>query len=343
MATNSAGLCDLKYKDVIKEKPLLLMRFIAELRKNNFPNSKSFSKILEKEDMPRDPRTILRWIDILKKKYHAPIAYDNKNKGFYLTDHEWDFESPDFDSNVLSSIMLSTQLASVILPPGLKEQVTAAMSQALCSGESTELDDAVIASFISNSKIIAAVDSGIFKTVFSAWSMHQVFKMSYQKPTGETKEYVIEPHIIAYNQGKWYIKGYEYGSKEKIAKCYAIQRIRAIDSKFIDTFEIDKDLIERTAQSEFFEFEKLENVKLYCEPSIVFYLKEQAKNMGYTLNIRKDGSATMLMPPMPKHEIIRYVLGEAGLLTVLEPLSLREEIAEIGAKIANDHKIKVKK
>lgn len=333
---------DFKYRNIKQNKTLLMMKFVAELRKNNYPNASSFAKMLEKEEISRTPRTIQRWIDELITTYMAPIEYDYSNRGYYLTDHEWDFESPDFDGNVLSSIMLSTQLASAILPPVLKEQVNTAMNQALCNGESTELDDAVINSFISNSKIIAAVDPDIFKKVFCAWSRHQVFEMSYQKPTGETKNYVIEPHIIAHNQGKWYIKGYEYDCEEKIAKCYAIQRIRSIGS-FVDCFETDKALVERTNKYGLFEFTKVEGIKLYCEPSIVFYLKEHEKNMGYTLNIRKDGSAVMLMPPMPKHEIIRYVLGEAGLLTVLEPLSLREEIAEIGAKIANDHKIKVEK
>lgn len=315
-----------------------MMKFVAELRKNNYPNASSFAKMLERDGEKRSPRTIQRWIEELMTSYEAPIEYDYTHRGYYLTDREWDFESPDFDGDVLSSVMLSTQLASAILPPVLKQQVNNAMTQALCSGESNDLDEAAVNSFISNSKIIAAVDPDIFKTIFSAWSQHQVFEMSYQKPSGETKNYKIEPHIIAFNGGKWYIKGYEYNSKEKIAKCYAIQRIRSI-GKFLDTFDTDKELLERTNKFGLFEFEKLENVKIYCDPAIVFYLKEHAKNMKFDIQVQNDGSATMVIPPAPKHEIIRYILGEAGLLTVLEPQSLREEIADISRKLAENHKI----
>ena len=337
MVDNFRDAESFKYYGIKQNKMLLMMKFVGELRKNNYPNASSFQKLLAKDEIKKTPRTIQRWIDELKSTYKAPIEYDYSQRGYYLSDPNWDFEVPDFDGNVLSSVMLSTQLASAILPPVLKQQVNDAMTQALCNGESNELDDAVIDSFISKSHIIAAVDSEIFKKVFFAWSNHQVFEMSYQKPDGSTKNYVIEPHIIAFNGGKWYIKGYEYNVKEKLPKCYAIQRIRSI-GKFVDTFETDKDLVNRTNKFGLFDFEKMENVKIYCEPSIVFYLLEHKKNMGYQIDINADGSAVMTIPPAPKHEIIRYVLGESGLLTVLEPASLRAEIAEISRKLADNHK-----
>lgn len=47
-----------------------------------------------------------------------------------------------------------------------------------------------------------------------------------------------------------------------------------------------------------------------------------------------DGSVIIELQPAIEHEVIRWVLGEAGRIEVLAPLVLREKIAAAGAEIA---------
>ena len=76
----------------------------------------------------------------------------------------------------------------------------------------------------------------IFKDIFEGWRCHQVLALTYRKPNGGEQERKFEPHIIAFHHGIWYIKGYEYGTKN--IKTYAIQRITSV-AFGIDTFETD--------------------------------------------------------------------------------------------------------
>ena len=47
-----------------------------------------------------------------------------------------------------------------------------------------------------------------------------------------------------------------------------------------------------------------------------------------------DGSVIIEQQPAIEHEVIRWVLDEAGQIEVLAPLVLREKIAAAGAEIA---------
>ena len=39
-------------------------------------------------------RTVFRDVQILKEEFHCPLAYDRRNKGYYLKHHGWDFNCP---------------------------------------------------------------------------------------------------------------------------------------------------------------------------------------------------------------------------------------------------------
>ena len=79
---------------------LRLMKFVAEMKKNNYPNAGSFAKLLREMDINENmdcacsSRTVLRDIEILQKEYHAPIAYDAVRRGYYLKNRDWEFSVP---------------------------------------------------------------------------------------------------------------------------------------------------------------------------------------------------------------------------------------------------------
>ena len=200
---------------------LRLMKFIAEMKKNNYPNAGSFSKLLCRMDVDENidcacsPRTVARDIEILQKEYHAPIAYDAVHRGYYLKNSDWEFSVPVMSDEILSMTLLGTKLASDILPEPVKSDVDTAVEKALTGNSSEFFDEAMIESLLCASGIKAAVDPAIFKSVFEGWRCHQVLTLTYKKPNGEEQERKFEPHIIAFHRGIWYTKGYAYGTQEK--------------------------------------------------------------------------------------------------------------------------------
>lgn len=307
-----------------------LIKFVAEMKKNNYPNAESFSKLLRDLDIEENiscscsSKTVSRDIARLKDYYKAPIEYDHVNHGYYLK-RPWDFEAPVLTDDILSMTLLGTKLAGDILPEPLKGQVDQAMEKSLTQNTPEFFDEAMIESLLCASGVKAIVDPQVFKKVFDAWRSHQVLKFTYTKPNSEPSERKFEPHIIAFHRGVWYIKGYEYQTKD--IKVYAIQRISEAEFA-MDIFETDKKLLEHTRKNGLFEYAKIDGVRLHCDASIAFYLYEHQKEKKFKIERQNDGSLIVTLRPAIEHDVIRWVLGEAGKIKVLYPDYLRKKVAQ---------------
>lgn len=321
---------------VQSRQALRLMKFVAEMRKNNYPNAGSFARLLQKADEEESipcacsTRTVMRDIETLKSEYNAPVEYDAVNRGYFLVNPNWELNAPLISDDILSMSLLSTRLASDFLPEPVRTKANSAMEKALSGNTSAFFDDAMIESILCATGIKSAVDSRIFKKVFDAWRQHQVIKMTYHTPNKKESVFCFEPHILAFRNGVWYVKGYEHGKKN--VKIYAIQRIS--DAMFAcDTFVSDKKLIEETRKNGLFEYPRISGIRLHCDASIAFYLREHQSVKQFKIELQSDGSLIVTLKPAIEHEVIRWILGESGKIEVLEPDSLREKIAAAGKLI----------
>ncbi len=320
---------------------LRLMKFVAEMRRNNYPNASNFAKLLREADIDENiscacsTRTIMRDIETLQNDYHAPIEYDAARRGYFLRDRNWRFTAPILDDNILSMALLGTKLSSDILPEPVKQKVDSAVGKMLTEQSSSFFDQTMIESLLCATGIKATVDPLVFKKVFDGWRLHQTLAFQYHKPDGSVSKRLFEPHIIAFHNGIWYTKGYESRSKE--VKCYAIQRI--LEPSFGgDTFDTDKKLIASTQTNGLFEYPKIDAVQLKCDASVAFYLYEHQKSKKFKIEQQGDGSLIVTLKPSFEHDVIRWVLGESGKIEVLYPQSLRKKIASVGKLIWEKHK-----
>ena len=318
------------------EQMLRKLKFIAEAKMNNYPNAGDFArKLSQYEGEDGEPfgcsaRTIARDIKDLIEVHKAPLEYDPANRGYYLRDPAWEFQVPVFEEDFISMALLGTRLASDILPAPLNQDVDNAIAQTMATNTSEFFDSAMIESLLCASGIKASIDPEIFKDIFDAWRKKQVLCLTYRNPKGEVAEHTFEPHIIAFHRGIWYVKGYKYGTKE--IRLYAIQRITGLQGG-IDCFETDKKLLEDTRKKGLFNYEKVAGIKLHCDASIAFYIYEQQKKFKSKIERQDDDSLIVTLNPTIEHEVIRWVLAEAGRIQVLEPKSLRKKICEAGKNI----------
>ena len=321
---------------VQSRQALRLMKFVAEMRKNNFPNAGSFARLLrradEEESIPCtcSTRTVMRDIETLKTEYNAPIEYDPVNRGYFLLNPSWELSVPLMNDDVLSMSMLSTRLASDFLPEPVRSRANSAMENALAGNSSRFFDDAMIESILCATGIKSAVDPEVFRKVFDAWRMHQVVRLTYRKPNEPESVRSFEPHILAFRNGVWYAKGYETGTKD--VKVYAVQRIGDV-AYAGDTFVSDKKLIEDTRKNGLFIYPRISDIRLRCDASIAFYLREHQPVKQFKVEPQTDGSLVITLKPAFEHEVIRWILGEAGKIEVLSPPELRGKIAAAGRLI----------
>ncbi len=315
------------------------LKLIAEeLKKNQYPNRKSLVKTLKDAEDRGDEggyavstRTLARDIKTLQEECNAPIKWDSSAKGYYLTDREWNLETPVKETD-LSIFLLGLQLALDIIPEPLRSKINSDINSTLLNGGNKveALSEAMIDSFISNTGTKSTVDSEVFQKVFRAWQKCKVISFTYKHQNGEETQQSFEPHIISFFKGAWYIKGYEFKSRQ--VNCYAIQRVS--DIQMIDTFDFkDKKLITKTKRDGLFETPRVKGIKLRCEASMAMALQEQQKARKYKMDYQEDGSVILTMKPEDENAVLRWVLSEGGKIEVLHPPKLRKKVAQAGKKL----------
>lgn len=319
-----------------KKQLVRLIKFVAELKQNAYPNSKSFAKILRKTDIQENlniscnPRTIQRDINVLIQDFRAPIKFDHDLNGYYLTNHYWEFQCPLFCDNMILTSILAVRLAEDIVPQPLKSMMREAIDTQLTTNNSEFLDEAFINSLIVASATKAVVQPDIFKIVFDGWRNRNAIEINYRKTDGSIQQRLFEPHIIAFHKGIWYTKGFIRPENEE--RVYAMQRIVSA-ALSTGCFEIDKNLLKAVEKNGLFNYPKLKNVKLLCDHAIAFYLYEHQEAKHLKIETLDNGDLIVTMPPAVEHDLIRWILGEAGRIKVLEPDFLRKKILQAGQNI----------
>ena len=318
------------------QQVLRQLKFVAEMKKGNYPNTQSMARLFgeyegeDGEPMGCSPRTVLRDIQHLQLEYGAPIEYDSTNKGYYLSNPSWEFKCPVFQEDFVSMALLGTRLAEDIVPEPLKTDIGDAIAQTLASNSSEFFDAAMIDSLLCASGVKADIDAAVFKTVFDAWRQKRLVTLAYRDPQGKVSESDFEPHLVAFHKGLWYVKGYTHNTKE--LRIYACQRILSATRK-PEGFETDRKLVNDTRRKGLFTYPKVAGIRLRCDASIAFYIYEQQKVFKSKIERQDDGSLVVALNPTVEHEVVRWILAEAGRIQVLEPKSLRDKIAEAGREI----------
>ncbi|MDD4816547.1 MAG: WYL domain-containing protein [Victivallaceae bacterium] len=322
--------------DKKSEQWMRKLKFISELKKNNYPTAETFAKKLcmfEDEDgqpFGCSARTVARDIRELVEVHKAPLEYDPHSCGYYLSDPSWNLDCPVFEDDFVSMAVLGTRLAADILPDPVKKSVDDAISITLANECSDFFDSAMIDTILCASGIKASIDPATFEKLFEAWRRQQMVILTYKNPKGEVSEHKFEPHLIAFHKGAWYAKGYKYGTKD--VRLYAVQRIVGLHNGG-DCFEPDKKLLEDTRKKGLFNYEKVSGIKLHCDASIALYIYEQQKVFKSRIGRQADDSLIVNLNPAIEHEVIRWILAEAGRIQVLDLKSLRKKIAEAGRNI----------
>ena len=99
---------------VNKKQLLRMIKLIALLKRNSYPNATSFVKILREADLMENlnlactERTLMRDIATLKCDFKAPIEFDRDHNVYFLMRPDWEFQAPPLADDALLTGNLST-------------------------------------------------------------------------------------------------------------------------------------------------------------------------------------------------------------------------------------------
>lgn len=321
---------------VNKKQIIRLIKIVAELKQNNYPNSRSLCEKFRRADIEDNlnisctERTVQRDIEVLKNDFNAPIEFDSSINGYFLADNDWELNCPMMCDGLITSSLLGARIAEGIAPQPLKGMIQDSVEMQLSTNNSDFLDAAFMESLIIASGIKASIEPQVFKTVFDGWRKHEAIRFQYSKPDNSKSDRYFEPHLISFHKGIWYAKGYLLPEvKETVFAIHRMSQVR-LSGKY---FEPDKSIINKVQKEGLFNYPKIEKIKLLCDKSIGFYLYEHQDMKKFKIQTQENGDLLIELAPAIEHDIIRWVLGEAGKIRVLEPEDLREKILDAGKKI----------
>lgn len=142
----------------------------------------------------------------------------------------------------------------------------------------------------------------------------------------KTKNYTLDPYRVVYYHGGLYLyaRAHEYGE----VRTFAVERIQRIDV-LESGFEVPSDFnISEYARGAFgIAGGQPEPVGLAFQAEMAGYIRERVWHESQSLEDRADGSVVLRMSVAPGWELKAWIKGFLPHVRVLEPASLREEIA----------------
>jgi predicted DNA-binding transcriptional regulator YafY len=329
------------FMPVNKKQLIRLVKLAAVLKENRPVNAHSFADDLKRMDMYENiniacgPKTIIRDIKTLRNDFNAPIEFDPSTNSYYLASHGWNFSCPVLQDEDMLAAILGARLAEDIFPEPVKSRIRRSVDSRLGTNNPDFLDTAFIHTLIMATGVKVEINPKIFMEVFNAWQNRNAIDIEYGTPYGKTSKRLVEPHVLAYFNEAWYIKG--ICLKSDSTRVFAIHRITSVETTD-KTFTPDSKIISSVASGNLFDYDIVRNVKVWSGPEVAPYLAEKKRKKGETVTQNKDGSIVMFFPEIQKNGLIKWILSDAGYSKILEPRELAVEIAAIAEKIAEIHK-----
>lgn len=316
-----------------------LMKLVSMLRQNKYPNHRTLRRALKMLDTTclysLSQKTVQRDVQYLRDTYKAPIEFDNGKRGYYLTDQNWKFEVPQLDADEMRAVTLGARLAETIMPQPVAGEIQSAADTLLCDNDSGLDPNAALIALVAKGARIP-VNPAIFREVFEAWQIHRGLSVKYTKSmTGRMVEYLLEPHVLAFFDGLWYVKAIIVTQDgvtlpERTIRTLALNRFQ-FAALYPGRFEPDKRLIDEVNDGKLFNFPTIDEVVLRFTDYAIPYARENYA--PELIDERPDGSLLVTIYDAIDFKIVNLVLNEGGAVQVVSPKDLAEKVVEQAKKV----------
>ena len=318
-----------------------LMKLVALLRKNSYPNHRILQSKLRALDATSmysvSQKTVQRDVKYLRDVYNAPIAFDNGKRGYYLTDPDWEFEVPHLDEDEMKAVTLGARLAETIMPQPIAGEIQSAAETLLCNNLSGLEPNTVLISLVAQGARIP-VKPEIFREVFEAWQTRRGLTVKYKKGmTGKVLDYLLEPQVLSFYDGLWYLKaviitqdGETLPEQKPTIRALALHRFQ-FAAIYPGSFEPDMRLIEEVNDGKLFNFPTIDEVVLRFTDYAIPYARENYESV--LIDEQLDGSLLVTIYDAIDFKIVNLVLNEGGAVQVISPPELAEKVIEQAKRV----------
>ena len=317
-----------------------MARIVALLKKNRMPGAETLLREYEKLEFEENVlikakyslRTVYRDIDSLKNDFHCPIAYDRVNKGYYLTDHNWEFNCPaQLSESAMLALVIGARIAEDLFPDPLRTRIAVAMDEILKGNNPDFLDTTLVHSLKVFAESGAVNDSPVFPVVFEAWEKHRRLRITYDDMKGgEPTVREVDPHVLFLYAREWRIKAYCHVRREP--RTFVISRILRAEM-LPGTFTPDMEIIRSVTLDNIVSWRRYANVRIRLTGEARKFAL--ASRMHSKQRLSKEGKDTWLftLPEVPEQVIVPWILSQRGEAIPLEPPEIVEAVKTSAAAL----------
>lgn len=277
--------------------------------------------------------TVTRTIADLRDFLRAPLVFDRKYNGYrYATDGEQPFELPGlwFNASELYALLATHQLLANI-QPGLLEPYLAPLRQRIEDIlEHKKLGSPEIAHRI---RIIQqasrATDMDQFRPLASAVVQRKQLRILYHgRERDETTERVVSPQRLVYYRDNWYLDAWCH--LRKALRSFSVDRLHVAETSAQPAEEIsDAQLDTHYARAYgIFAGEPKHIAVLHFTAERSRWVADEQWHPQQESRVHPDGSFELRVPYSDPRELIMDILKYGPDVEVLEPDTLRRQVAE---------------
>jgi predicted DNA-binding transcriptional regulator YafY len=314
-----------------------LIRLVGELKENRYPNCVNFAaKITDDNGVPAcTAKTIQRDLKMLRDEFECPLDFSREFNGYYLKHHGWNFPAMQlFDEHEMLAAILGAKLAEDIFPEPLKSHIREAVDAMLANNNPDFLDSAIVKSLNVIPGLCSNIIPAIFMPVFAAWQERKALKITYVDIREKVSQRTIEPHALVYYESSWYIKSVCL-LRNKVRN-FAIHRITAAE-KLQFGFNPNPAIINSIINDNFLEYKRVSHIKILCNNEIKTRIAGKPLHRAQLIEAFSKTQFILHIPAMPEHELLQWILSQAGNVQLLEPDKLCQKIKIIAKNIAALH------
>ena len=330
------------FMPVGKKQLLRLIRLVAQLKENRYPNCSSFASDMRKADIDENlnvactAKTVFRDIQTLKNDFDAPIAFDKIRNGYYLTKRDWNFSCPqNFEESEMLAAVLGARIAEHIFPEVMQKQIRNAVDCLLTRNNPDFLDKTQIDSLVILPENRTKIDADVFMNIFYAWQNHNSCSIEYLDSRGKKSVRDFEPHALIFLDGVWYTKGFCHVRKDMRTLVLARMTNVVVGEK---TFKVDPAIVKATQEDNIFDQEMVENAVIHCDEYLTKLLSVKMLHPEQKVKVLPDGSSEISIKKISRLKLITWIMHQCGRAKLISPSIIASEIKLFAEKIVSGHK-----
>lgn len=318
-----------------------LIRLVAQLKENRYPNCASLAADMRKADLEDNlnlactSKTIFRDIQTLKTDFDAPIRFDKTRNGYYLARRDWNFSCPQiYDDSEMLAAVLGARIAEYIFPEPMKKQIREAVDYLLTYNNPEFLDTTQMDSLVVIPANRTKIDAAIFMPLFYAWQKHETCHIAYLDSRGEVSSRYFEPNALVYFDGIWYAKGFCHERKEM--RTLVLARIKSVILTG-KTFVPDMKIIKSVTEDDIFGANIIENAVVKCDAYLAKIVPTRPLHFDQKIVDLPEGECELHIPRIARYRLITWIMHQCGRAELIAPRESVKEVAEFAKAIFAKH------